>query len=282
MPVEFNGSEAYTLGVEEELHLVDAATGELVPKIEEIMSRLPEDLKEAVSYELFQSVLEIKTPPCATVAEAEKVLRGLRRRARLRRHPPLFSLQRPENYRARALQAGNKDSALDRPAGGDLRPARSCGRPLGRSGYRGPQPTLRAGPAPSGPLVQLPVLAGDRHLLRVHARQDLRVLPTRRSPPRLSRLRGVRELRGPHGRGGCNGRLHFLLVGRKAPLENRYHRATHSRLPDEPPLSRCADRPYPVPRRQGPLRKRARPLLPRARRREQVPRLPTRPRRDLL
>ncbi|MDQ3737325.1 MAG: glutamate--cysteine ligase [Actinomycetota bacterium] len=80
MPVEFNGSEAYTLGVEEELHLVDAATGELVPKIEEIMSRLPEDLKEAVSYELFQSVLEIKTPPCATVAEAEKVLRGLRSR----------------------------------------------------------------------------------------------------------------------------------------------------------------------------------------------------------
>jgi glutamate---cysteine ligase / carboxylate-amine ligase len=80
MPVEFNGSEAHTLGVEEELHIVDATTGELVPKIEEIMSRLPEDLKEAVSYELFQSVLEIKTPPCATVAEAEKILWGLRRR----------------------------------------------------------------------------------------------------------------------------------------------------------------------------------------------------------
>ena len=80
MPVEFNGSEAHTLGVEEELHIVDATTGELVPKIEEIMSRLPEDLKEAVSYELFQSVLEIKTPPCATVAEAEKILWGLRSR----------------------------------------------------------------------------------------------------------------------------------------------------------------------------------------------------------
>ena len=45
MPVEFNGSEAHTLGIEEELHIVDATTGELVPKIEEIMSRLPEDLK---------------------------------------------------------------------------------------------------------------------------------------------------------------------------------------------------------------------------------------------
>ncbi len=80
MAVEFEGSRGYTLGVEEELHIVDVSTGELVPKIEEIMSRLPEDLEEAVSYELFQSVLEIKTPPCATVAEAEGHLRELRSR----------------------------------------------------------------------------------------------------------------------------------------------------------------------------------------------------------
>jgi len=80
MPVKFNGSKDHTLGVEEELHIVDATTGELVPNIEEIMSRLPEDLKEAVSYELFQSVLEIKTPPCVTVAEAEGILKELRSR----------------------------------------------------------------------------------------------------------------------------------------------------------------------------------------------------------
>jgi carboxylate-amine ligase len=80
MRVEFKGSEGYTLGVEEELHIVDATTGELVPKIEEIMSRLPEELKEAVSYELFQSVLEIKTPPCGSAAEAEGILRELRSR----------------------------------------------------------------------------------------------------------------------------------------------------------------------------------------------------------
>jgi carboxylate-amine ligase len=80
MPIEFNGSEGYTLGVEEELHIVDATTGELVPKIEEIMARLPEDLCEFVSYELFQSVLEIKTSVCQNVAEAEKQLRELRGR----------------------------------------------------------------------------------------------------------------------------------------------------------------------------------------------------------
>ena len=81
MPIEFRASgTGYTLGVEEELHVVDATTAELAPKIEEIMSRLPEDLAEFVSYELFQSVLEIKTPVCATAAEAEKHLRELRGR----------------------------------------------------------------------------------------------------------------------------------------------------------------------------------------------------------
>ncbi len=80
MTVEFKGSRGYALGVEEELHIVDASTGELVSKIEEVMARLPEDLSDAVSYELFQSVLEIKTPPCATVADAEERLRELRNR----------------------------------------------------------------------------------------------------------------------------------------------------------------------------------------------------------
>jgi len=81
MPIEFKeGNSGYTLGVEEELSIVDATTGELVPKIEEIMGRLPEELGEYVSYELFQSVLEIKTSVCATVAESEKQLRGLRGR----------------------------------------------------------------------------------------------------------------------------------------------------------------------------------------------------------
>jgi carboxylate-amine ligase len=80
MPIEFNGSGGYTLGVEEELHIVDAATGALVPKIEEIMARLPEDLAELVSYELFQSVLETKTPVCKNISEAEGHLRELRGR----------------------------------------------------------------------------------------------------------------------------------------------------------------------------------------------------------
>jgi carboxylate-amine ligase len=81
VPIEFRGGgSGYSLGVEEELHIVDATTGELVPKIEEVMARLPKELAEFVSYELFQSVLEIKTPPCATAADAERHLRELRGR----------------------------------------------------------------------------------------------------------------------------------------------------------------------------------------------------------
>jgi len=81
VPIEFRGGgSGYSLGVEEELHIVDATTGELVPKIEDVMARLPRELAEFVSYELFQSVLEIKTPPCATAADTEKHLRELRGR----------------------------------------------------------------------------------------------------------------------------------------------------------------------------------------------------------
>lgn len=80
MPIEFRGSPGYTLGVEEEIPMVDATTGELVPKIEEVMSRLPEELSGMVSYELFQSVLETKTPACSTAAETGRCLRSLRSR----------------------------------------------------------------------------------------------------------------------------------------------------------------------------------------------------------
>jgi carboxylate-amine ligase len=82
MPIEFrgDGGSSHRIGVEEELHVVDATTGELVPKIEEILARLPEELAEYVSYEIFQSVLEIKTSPCETASEVERELRELRGR----------------------------------------------------------------------------------------------------------------------------------------------------------------------------------------------------------
>ena len=110
MPIEFKeGGSGYSLGVEEELHIVDATTGELVQKIEEIMSRLPTELHESVSYELFQSVMEIKTPPLrldlrgreapARATQSGRLVgRSMRCFARLRGDPSLFPLQGPEGH----------------------------------------------------------------------------------------------------------------------------------------------------------------------------------------
>jgi carboxylate-amine ligase len=78
-PVEhrFTGP-SYTLGVEEELMIVDAETLELVNGIETMLESVPEAQGE-VKPELMESVLEIATTPCKTTAEAGAQLRELRR-----------------------------------------------------------------------------------------------------------------------------------------------------------------------------------------------------------
>jgi carboxylate-amine ligase len=69
----------FTLGIEEELMICDAETLELAQGIETIVGDLPDDLAGEVKPELMQSVLEIATPPCADIAEADSRLRQLRR-----------------------------------------------------------------------------------------------------------------------------------------------------------------------------------------------------------
>src|SRR3954463_7117746 len=78
-PVEhrFTGP-SYTLGIEEELMIVDAETLELVNGIETMLEAVPPSDGE-VKPELMESVLEIATTPCKTTAQAGKQLRELRR-----------------------------------------------------------------------------------------------------------------------------------------------------------------------------------------------------------
>ena len=71
---------SYTLGIEEELMIVDAETFELANSIEgllEALAGIPSDGE--VKPELMESVCEIATTPCANVQEAGAQLRGLRR-----------------------------------------------------------------------------------------------------------------------------------------------------------------------------------------------------------
>jgi glutamate---cysteine ligase / carboxylate-amine ligase len=77
----FDGTP-FTLGIEEELMICDAETLELSQSIEVILGDLPDDLRGEVKPELMQSVLEVATSPCGSVAEAGEQLRELRRTVR--------------------------------------------------------------------------------------------------------------------------------------------------------------------------------------------------------
>ena len=84
MQTRFGASAPYTVGVEEELQLVDPASLELVPVIEEVLAaRDAAGLREdSVASELSASCVEVRTPAYATVAELATGLPALRGRVR--------------------------------------------------------------------------------------------------------------------------------------------------------------------------------------------------------
>ena len=74
MEHRFSGPD-FTLGVEEELMIVDAETLDLVNAVESLLDDAP---LGAIKPELMESVLEIATAPCRDVAEARDQLVSLR------------------------------------------------------------------------------------------------------------------------------------------------------------------------------------------------------------
>jgi glutamate---cysteine ligase / carboxylate-amine ligase len=72
----------YTLGIEEELMIIDRESMELVSAIEEMIVAIPSETEGDVKPELMQSVLEISTNVCRNTAEAAGQLEDLRRRVR--------------------------------------------------------------------------------------------------------------------------------------------------------------------------------------------------------
>jgi glutamate---cysteine ligase / carboxylate-amine ligase len=73
----FNGTP-FTVGIEEELMLIDPETLDLAHGIEQVLPAVPELFEGQVKTELFESVLEIATHPCANLADAGTELRALR------------------------------------------------------------------------------------------------------------------------------------------------------------------------------------------------------------
>ncbi len=75
----FGKGDPYTLGVEEEYMLLDAATFDLVQHIDTVLAAVEgSHLEDVVRPELMQSVLEISTPVCRNIAEVDHELHKLR------------------------------------------------------------------------------------------------------------------------------------------------------------------------------------------------------------
>src|SRR6056297_2946145 len=78
--IEFTHNPAPTVGVEVELHLVDARTGNLVPAANELLAELgaghPDGEHPKAKHELFQSTVEIITGVCRTPADARADLQA--------------------------------------------------------------------------------------------------------------------------------------------------------------------------------------------------------------
>src|SRR5690242_18914008 len=73
------GGPAYTIGIEEELMILDVESFELVNAIESLLEPAPAG---EIKPELMESVLEVSTEPCANTAEAGEQLRALRAQVR--------------------------------------------------------------------------------------------------------------------------------------------------------------------------------------------------------
>ncbi len=75
----FGKGDPYTLGVEEEYQLLDGRTLDLVQHIETMLDAVSgHELEERINPELMQSVIEITTPVCRTVADVSRELVRLR------------------------------------------------------------------------------------------------------------------------------------------------------------------------------------------------------------
>jgi carboxylate-amine ligase len=75
----FGKTSQYTLGVEEEYMLLDGESFDLVQHVDTVLTAVQDgDLTDRIGPELMQSVVEISTPVCTSVADVDAELRKLR------------------------------------------------------------------------------------------------------------------------------------------------------------------------------------------------------------
>ena len=70
MPFEFNTSPEPTLGIEEEYQLCDPETGDLVPKVDDLLEKADPGIRPSLGYDLLLTLIEANTEVAANVAAA--------------------------------------------------------------------------------------------------------------------------------------------------------------------------------------------------------------------
>jgi carboxylate-amine ligase len=80
--VPFDRSAGWSVGVEEELMLVDEQTFDLVPAAEKVLERVSGSEPQSPKHELLGSMIELTTGVCATPEEAAERMRAERERVR--------------------------------------------------------------------------------------------------------------------------------------------------------------------------------------------------------
>jgi carboxylate-amine ligase len=78
VPHAFGASPPYTVGVEEELFLVDRARHQVARVTDQVLARAPRFTRGRIVGKMCDGVVELAAPVCADAAEAAGSLRALR------------------------------------------------------------------------------------------------------------------------------------------------------------------------------------------------------------
>nr|MDQ3572778.1 glutamate-cysteine ligase family protein [Actinomycetota bacterium] len=75
----FGGGKPFTVGIEEELFLVDSETGSLRANASQVLARIEGERDGLVGNEIFANELELRSSPAASASAAVEELTRLRR-----------------------------------------------------------------------------------------------------------------------------------------------------------------------------------------------------------
>lgn len=70
--IEFQDSQAFSLGVEIELQILDKETLNMVPKAPAILDMVPNGLKDRIKQEFIRSMIEVNTEVCTNLAQVKE------------------------------------------------------------------------------------------------------------------------------------------------------------------------------------------------------------------